>query len=101
MAIATPAPAPAPAPDTAPVSLEAMLQKAISLEHDGKAAEAARLYRQVTRDGKGDAAGEAAKRYGDLLQKGAPGVPRDYGEALRYYEIARLNGVDVPVAKAR
>ena len=100
VAIAAPAPAPA-VPDTAPATLEAMLQKAISLEHDGKAAEAARLYRQVTRDGKGEAAGEAAKRYGDLLQKGAPGVPRDYGEALRYYEIARLNGVEVPVAKAR
>jgi len=36
-----------------------------------------------------------------MLQKGVPGVPRDYGEALRYYEIARLNGVDVPVVKAR
>ncbi|HLX81101.1 MAG TPA: protein kinase [Burkholderiales bacterium] len=101
VAIATPAPPPTPVPDTAPVTLETMLQRAISLEHDGKTAEAARLYRQVTREGKGDAAGQAAKRYGDLLQKGAPGVPRDYGEALRYYEIARLNGVDVPVAKAR
>ena len=77
------------------------LQRAITLERDGKTAEAARLLRQVTREGKGEAAGQAAKRYGDMLQKGVPGVPRDYGEALRYYEIARLNGVDVPVAKNR
>jgi TPR repeat protein len=96
-----PTPAPAPAPDTAPVSIETMLQRAISLERDGKTAEAARLFRQVTREGKGEAAGQAARRYGDMLQKGVPGVPRDYGEALRYYEIARLNGVDVPVAKSR
>jgi serine/threonine-protein kinase len=99
----TPAPAPAPAnlPDAAPVSLETMLQRAIALEHEGKTAEAGRLLRRVTREGRGEAAGQAAKRYGDMLQKGVPGVPRDYGEALRYYEIARLNGVDVPVAKSR
>ena len=78
-----------------------MLQRAIALEKDGKTAEAGRLFRQVTREGKGEVAGQAARRYGDMLQKGVPGVPRDYGEALRYYEIARLNGVDVPVAKSR
>jgi serine/threonine-protein kinase len=108
VAVVTPAPAPAPTPppalppvDTAPVSIETMLQRAIALERDGNTAEAARLLRRVTREGKGEAAGQAAKRYGDMLQKGVPGVPRDYGEALRYYEIARLNGVDVPVQKAR
>ena len=104
-AVPTPEPAPAPAPanvpDTAPVSIESMLQRAIALEREGKTAEAARLFRQVTREGKGEAAGHAAKRYGDMLQKGVPGVPRDYGEALRYYEIARLNGVEVPVSKSR
>ena len=36
-----------------------------------------------------------------MLSKGALGVPRDYGEALRYYEIARLNGVEVTYAKGR
>jgi serine/threonine-protein kinase len=96
-----PTPAPAPAPDTAPVSIETMLQRAIALEKDGKTAEAGRLFRQITREGKGEAAGQAAKRYGDMLQKGVPGVARDYGEALRYYEIARLNGVEVPVQKGR
>ena len=102
-AVPTPEPAlvPANVPDTAPVSIESMLQRAIALEREGKTAEAARLFRQVTREGKGEAAGHAAKRYGDMLQKGVPGVPRDYGEALRYYEIARLNGVEVPVSKSR
>jgi TPR repeat protein len=47
------------------------------------------------------APGEAAKRLGDMLQKGVPGVSRDYGEALRYYDIARANGVEVAVIKSR
>lgn len=101
VAVATPAPAPAAVPDGAAPTPESLLQRAIVLERDGKYAEAARLLRQATREGKGDAAGQAAKRMGDLLQKGVPGVSRDYGEALRYYEIARLNGVDVPFQKAR
>jgi hypothetical protein len=96
-----PAAVPANVPDAAPVPIESMLQRAIALEREGKTAEAARLFRQVTREGRGEAAGQAAKRYGDMLQKGVPGVARDYGEALRYYEIARLNGVDVPIAKSR
>jgi len=105
LAAVTPAPAPTPAPsgvpDAAPVSIEAMLQQAIALERDGKTAEAGRLFRRVTREGRGEAAGQAAKRYGDMLQKGVPGVPRDYGEALRYYEIARLNGVEIAPPKPR
>jgi eukaryotic-like serine/threonine-protein kinase len=101
LAAVTPLPSTAPAPAPAPESLESMLQRAIALEHEGKTAEAARLLRRVTREGRGEAAGQAAKRYGDMLQKGVPGVPRDYGEALRYYEIARLNGVEVPIASRR
>jgi len=105
-AVAPPAPAPAPAPaapvpEASPLTVDGMLQRAIALEAEGKAKEASRLLAQAVREGKGQAAGQAAKRLGDLLQKGAPGLPRDYGEALRYYEIARLNGVEVTVAKGR
>jgi TPR repeat protein len=53
------------------------------------------------REGKGQAAGQSAKRLGDMLSRGVPGVSRDYGEALRYYEIARLNGVEVQTTRAR
>jgi serine/threonine-protein kinase len=107
LAAATPAPSPAPssitapAPDPAPPTVEALLQRAIALEAEGRNKEASRLLAQAVREGSGQAAGQAAKRLGDLLQKGAPGLPRDYGEALRYYEIARLNGVDVTFAKGR
>ena len=93
VAIATPAPAPAPTP-------EALLARAIALDNDGKSAEAARLLRQLAR-ARTTTGGEAAKRLGDMLQVGKPGVSRDYGEALRYYQIARDNGIDIPVAKGR
>jgi len=103
--LAAVAPAPpsitAPAPEPAPVTVEAMLQRAIALEGEGRNKEAARLLAQAVREGRGPAAGQAAKRLGELLQKGAPGLPRDYGEALRYYEIARLNGVEVTFIKGR
>jgi TPR repeat protein len=99
---AAPVPAPTPsAPSDAPLSVEAMLQRAIALEGEGKNREARRLLEQAVREGKGQAAGQSAKRLGDMLSRGAPGVSRDYGEALRYYEIARLNGVDVTYTKGR
>jgi serine/threonine-protein kinase len=91
----------ATSPESAPVTVEAMLQRAIALEDEGRNKEAARMLAQAVREGSGKSAGQAAKRLGDLLQKGAPGLPRDYGEALRYYEIARLNGVEVTFAKGR
>jgi serine/threonine protein kinase len=97
---ATPAPV-APPQEAAPATPEALLQRAIALEAEGKLKEASRVLAQAVREGRGQAAGQAAKRLGDLLQKGAPGLPRDYGEALRYYEIARLNGVEVTFAKGR
>jgi len=107
VAVATPAPAPAPAPtpavppSDAPMSVDAMLQKAISLENEGKNKEASKLFARAVREGQGQAAGQAARRLGDMLSRGVPGVSRDYGEALRYYEIARLNGVEVPTARSR
>ena len=98
LASAAPAPVASATPTPTP---EAMLARAIELENQGKNAEAARLLRRVTRESKGQVAGQAAKRLGDLLQMGVPGVSRDYAEALRYYDIARSNGVDVPVARGR
>jgi serine/threonine-protein kinase len=97
-----PAPAPAPAPDPGAASAETLLARGIALEGEGKIAEAVRAFRQAARTGKGPATGQAAKRLGDLLQKkGVAGVSYDYAEALRYYQIARENGVDPGVTKGR
>ena len=79
---------------------DALIAKALARDVNQRY-QTARLLAQAVREGRGQAAGQAAKRLGDLLQKGAPGLPRDYGEALRYYEIARLNGVEVTFAKGR
>jgi eukaryotic-like serine/threonine-protein kinase len=98
VAVAVPAPS---VPADAPLSVEAMLQQAIALEGEGKNRDAKRLLERAVREGKGEAAGHAAKRLGDMLSRGVPGVSRDYGEALRFYEIARLNGVEVQTVKAR
>ena len=83
------------------MTVEAMLQRAIALEGEGKNKEAAKLLAQAVREGKGPAAGQSAKRLGDMLSRGVPGVSRDYGEALRYYEIARLNGIEIAPPKPR
>jgi TPR repeat protein len=80
---------------------EAMLQQAIALETEGRHRDAYRLYRRAVQEGQGQSAGQAAKRLGDMLSRGVGEVKRDYGEALRYYEIARLNGVEVQTTKAR
>jgi tRNA A-37 threonylcarbamoyl transferase component Bud32/TPR repeat protein len=106
MAAVTPTPTPTPSTPSPAVpegaSIDQMLQRAIALEGEGKNAEAVRLLRQVTRSGKGPAVGQAAKRLGDIYQKkGVPGVSYDYAEALKFYQIARDNGVDPGVAKGR
>ena len=99
---APPTPTPVtPPPTEAPQTVEAMLARAVSLEGEGKNREAKRMLEQAVREGKGQAAGQAAKRLGDMLSKGVPGVSRDYGEALRYYEIARLNGIEIAPPKPR
>ena len=100
--VAVVAPAPTPVvPSEAPVTVEAMLQRAIALEGEGKNKEATKLLAQAVREGRGQAAGQAAKRLGDMLSRGVPGVSCDYGEALRYYEIARLNGIEIAPPKPR
>jgi eukaryotic-like serine/threonine-protein kinase len=96
---------PGSTPSTTPAlpegaNVESLLQRATALEGEGKNAEAVRVLRQVARGTqKGPAVGQAAKRLGDLYNKGVPGVSRDYGEALKFYDIARSNGVEVPAMK--
>ena len=55
------------------------------LERDGKYGEAVRLLRRAARGG----GSEAARRLGDYFDKGRPGVPRDYAEALQWNDLAK------------
>src|SRR5438094_1401858 len=69
-----------------------------ALEGEGKAKEAVKTYISAARGGSCD----AAKRLGDIYDKGLIGVSRDYAEALKWYNFARTLGTcDVPAPKNR
>ena len=74
-----------------------MYQQALAMEGSGKAADAVRIYRRAARAGHG----KAAKRLGDIFDRGVPGVSRDYAESLQWYQTARDLGETVETAKAR
>ena len=56
-----------------------------------------KLYVRAARSGNG----KAAKRLGDIYDKGLAGVPRDYAESLKWYNAARVLGEEVPLQKSR
>ena len=45
--------------------------------------------------------GKAAKRLGEIYDKGIAGVSRDYAESLKWYTTARAMGEDVQLQKQR
>jgi TPR repeat protein len=55
------------------------------------------MYTQAARSG----SGKAAKRLGEIFDKGLIGIQRDYAESLKWYNAARVLGEDVPMAKSR
>ena len=81
----------------APSSSEAIFQQASALEGEGRGREAVKLYTQAARSG----SGKAAKRLGEIYDKGLAGISRDYAESLKWYNAARVLGEDVPMAKGR
>lgn len=87
---ASPAPQATPAaPSVSPAALRA---EASALEGQGKMREAVKLYKQAALAGDG----EAAKRLGNIYGKGEGGIARDYAESVRWNDIARKRGIDVP-----
>ena len=67
------------------------------MENGGDAAGAIRIYRRAARAG----SGKAAKRLGEIYDRGVPGVSRDYAESLQWYETARQLGETVETAGKR
>src|SRR3954468_3266038 len=71
---------------------------AVSFEEKGEGKAAVKAYITAARGG----SCEAAKRLGDIFDKGLIGVSRDYAESLKWYNFARTLGTcDVPVARSR
>ena len=98
----SPASAPASAPAAAPAKPQAsenetLYQQALAMENGGDAKGAIRLYRRAARAG----SGKAAKRLGEIFDRGVPGVSRDYAESLQWYETARQLGETVETAGKR
>ncbi len=85
----------------APVSslgeAENLYKQAVAMESAGNARDAVRIYRRAARGG----SGKAAKRLGDILNCGAPGVARDYAQALLWYDTAFRLGESVPTTAKR
>jgi serine/threonine-protein kinase len=67
------------------------------MENNGDAKGAIRLYRRAARAG----SGKAAKRLGEIYDRGVPGVSRDYAESLQWYETARQLGETIETAGKR
>jgi hypothetical protein len=87
----------APAAKPGGSELDTLYQQALAMESGGNAKDAIRIYRRAARAG----SGKAAKRLGEIFDKGAPGVSRDYAESLQWYETARQLGETVETAGKR
>jgi len=87
----------AAAAPSAPSGGEALFEQASALEQQGKGGDAVKVYVRAARAGNG----KAAKRLGDIYDKGLAGVARDYAESLKWYNAARVLGEDVPLQRPR
>lgn len=72
-----------------------MFQQAMELESSDPRG-AVKIYRSLARNGNA----AAAKRLGEIFDKGIPGIPRDYAESLQWYETARKLG-EIVIAGSR
>ena len=81
---------PAPKPPTA--EARSLHAQGLAAEKGGKNEEAIRLFVKAAVAG----SGEAAMRLGDVYEKGQLEQPRDYSEALKWYNRARMLGALPP-----
>jgi serine/threonine protein kinase len=87
----------AAAAPAAPAGGEALYKQAVALELQGKGNDAVKLYVRAARSGNG----KAAKRLGEIYDRGIAGVSRNYAESAKWYKAARVLGEQVPTAKTR
>jgi TPR repeat protein len=84
-------------PQVTAARAEISLNEARALEAAGSGAEAVKLYARAARNGNG----KAAVRLGEIYDKGIPGVAPDYAESLKWYNLGRVLGEDVPMLRNR
>jgi Sel1 repeat-containing protein len=76
---------------------ESLYLHGVFMESEGNAQDAIRIYRRAARSG----SGKAAKRLGEIYEKGIPGVSRDYAESVQWYEKAKQLGEAVDTSSMR
>lgn len=75
-----------------PEQAEARYREGVALEHKGDDRGALQAFLAAGESGHG----LAQKRLGEIYDKGNAAVPRDYQSALRWYQRAREQGVNLP-----
>lgn len=90
VAMATPA-------ATVSVSPAELIKQAQAQEQGGNLRQAIALYKRAALAG----SGSAAKTLGDIYGNGRANIGRDYAESLRWYNLARSHGIDVPTVGVR
>jgi serine/threonine protein kinase len=79
------------------VSGDSLFRQAFALERRGQGGDAVKVYARAAVAGNG----KAARRLGEIYDKGIAGVSRDNAESLKWYNAARVLGEDIPMAKGR
>jgi TPR repeat protein len=74
-----------------------LYKQAAALESKGKGNEAVKMYRRAARAG----SAAAAKRLGEIYEKGGKGVEPNYQESQKWHLAARSMGEDIPLGKCR
>jgi TPR repeat protein len=83
------------APAPAPWGGQALYEQALDLESEGRGAQAVRIYGRAARSG----SGKAALRLAEIYENGIAGLAPNDPNSLRWYNIARMLGEDVPQSK--
>jgi TPR repeat protein len=79
-----------------PQEAKALFDQAEKLDRAGQVVQAIPLYKRAAALG----SGPAARRLGDIYDRGAVGVGRDYGKSLKWYEEARRLGEQIRILPA-
>jgi serine/threonine-protein kinase len=74
-----------------------LYQQGKALESGGNVKGAVRLYLRAIKEGDYN----AAKALGDIYSEGKGDVLKDYADSLRYYQLAKQHGVEVPLQRGR
>ena len=83
---------PAPAPALSPAQAEERFQEGLAQDRKGDLRAALKAYLEAGQSGHG----AAQKKLGDVYNTGNAIVPRDYETALKWYQKAREQGVEIP-----